>query len=388
MAEGGDVSVERATCRASRVLAPYVGEPPPGLYRPARPDLIIRVAGMALWHLVSAVMRLGGDQALPELAQVPNRTAVTVAGRRSVARDGTVIELILTPNGEATLRDWHPGAHIDVHLPSGRIRQYSLCGDPDRWNEYRIAVRHNPAGSGGSAELLDLEVGQTVEISDPRNAFMMPVPGSASGARTLRFIAGGIGITPMLPMIRLAERLGVPWSLHYVGRRHDNLPFLDAFDAWADKVQVHSTDEHGHPTAAQLLHGVDDQTAVYLCGPPAMMRAVLSAVPPESGTELHAELFAALPVVDGLPFDITLAHSTRTVQVAADQSTLTALLGIAPEVGYSCRRGFCGTCVQQVLAGDVDHRDTLLTDQQREMGQMLVCVSRATSESGPLVLDL
>lgn len=339
-------------------------------------------------HLVSVVMRLGGDQAPAELGQASNRKAVTVAGRRSVARDGTVIELTLTPNGDTTLPGWHPGAHIDVHLPSGRIRQYSLCGDPDRGHEYRIAVRHVPEGSGGSAELLDLDVGQTVEISNPRNAFMMPVPGSASRASTLRFIAGGIGITPILPMIRLAERLGVPWSLHYVGRRRDNLPFLEEVTAWPGKVRVYTTGEHGHPTTDELLCEVDDQTAVYLCGPPTMMSAIFSAVPLESGTEMHAELFAALPVVDGPPYEVTLARSTRTVQVDANQSTLTALLGVAPNVAYSCRRGFCGTCVQRVLSGDVDHRDTLLTDQQRAMGQMLVCVSRAGSESGPLVLDL
>ena len=133
--------------------------------------------------------------------------------RRLVARDDDVVELTLVDPDGATLSAWHPGAHIDVYLPSGRTRQYSFCGDPDREREYRIAVRRIPDGGGCSIEVHELAVGQIVEISEPRNAFMMPLPGSGSKAEKLRFMAGGIGITPILPMVRLAERLGVPWSL-------------------------------------------------------------------------------------------------------------------------------------------------------------------------------
>ncbi|OMC32361.1 ferredoxin [Mycobacterium sp. GA-1841] len=371
-----------------RLLKPYIGAPPPGLHGAVRPDLFTRLAGTAVSHFISVVMRLGGDQELPALGHAVDRRTVSVVGRRSVAPDGSVVELTLAVGDGSTLPRWHPGAHIFVRLSSGRTRQYSLCGDPDRTQEYRIAVRRIPSGGGASVEVHELGVGAIVEISDPRNAFMMPVPGSASRAEKLHLIAGGIGITPILPMVRLAQRLGVPWSLSFVGHRRDNLPFLDELSAWGDRVRIHTTDEHGRPTAAELLDGVDERTAVYLCGPAAMVDSVRRALPANSGIELHVEHFSPVPIVDGVPFDVELARSARVVQVGANQSTLAALRDALPDVGYSCQQGFCGTCVQRVLAGDVDHRDTLLTDRQRELGQMLVCVSRAGAESGRLVLDL
>ncbi|WP_448487916.1 PDR/VanB family oxidoreductase [Mycolicibacterium boenickei] len=373
---------------AQHLLRPYTGEPPPGLYRTARPDVITRLAGTAVSHFVTVVTHLGGDRDLPELGYGTNRRAMLVADRRSVAHDDTVVELMLEARDGTPLPKWHPGAHIDLHLPSGRTRQYSLCGDPRRTREYRIAVRRIPWGGGGSVEVHELDVGETVGISDPRNAFMMPVPGSASRAERLHFIAGGIGITPILPMVRLAERLDVPWSLYFVGRQRDHLPFLDELTVWGEKVRVRTSGENGRPDAAELLDGVDEKTAVYVCGPPPMSAAVRRALPVGSGVELHVEQFSPPPVVDGIPFEVVLAKSARIVRVGADQSALAALRAVVPDVGYSCQRGFCGTCVQRVLAGDVDHRDTVLTDPQRELGQMLVCVSRAGSESGRLVLDL
>ena len=372
----------------TRLFKPYSGEPPPGLYRSTRPDLLIRFAGMAVPHFMSAVMRLGGDQELPELPVAVNRKAVVVVDRRRVARDEDVVQLTLAAPDGTKLPQWHAGAHIDLHLPSGRMQQYSLCGDPRQEREYRIAVRRIPGGGGGSVEVHGLVVGQIVEISEPRNAFMMPLPGSGSRAEKLRFIAGGIGITPILPMARLAERLGVPWSLCYTGRHRDSLPFLDELLAFGDKVRVRTDDEHGLPTAAELLDGVDRRTAVYVCGPPPMMEAVRRSIPLDWGTELHVERFSPLPVVDGAPFELELACSGEVVRVGGDQSALAALRAARPDVSYSCQQGFCGTCVQRVLTGEVEHRDNTLTDRQREFGQMLVCVSRAKSDGGRLVLDL
>ena len=194
-------------------------------------------------------MRLGGDQELPELPR--GRSTARPCGSwtgGSSRRDEDVVELTLAAPDGATLSAWHAGAHIDLHLPSGRTRQYSLCGDPRR--ERRVPDRGaaDPGGGGGSVEVHGLTVGQIVEISDPRNAFMMPLPGSGSRAEKLRFIAGGIGITPILPMVRLAERLGVPWSLCYTGRHRDSLPFVDELLAFGDKVRVRTDDEHGLPT--------------------------------------------------------------------------------------------------------------------------------------------
>ena len=374
--------------RVRSLLKPYTGEPPPGLYRPGRPDLLIRVAGMAVPHFVSVVTRLGGDRELPELPQAVNRRTVVVSERRLVASDADVVQFTLAAADGAKLPGWHAGAHIDLHLGSGRIRQYSLCGDPRREREYQVAVRLIPDGGGGSVEVHGLAVGQTVEISAPRNAFMMPLPGAGSRTEKLRFIAGGIGITPILSMARLAERRGVPWSLCYTGRHRNSLPFVDELLAFGDKVTVRTDDEHGLPSAPELLDGVDDKTAVYVCGPPPMIEAVRRNVPIEGGTELHVERFSPLPVIDGTPFELELARSQQSVAVAGDQSALAALRAARPNVSYSCQQGFCGTCVQRVLGGEVEHRDSTLTDGQREAGQMLMCVSRAKSEGGRLLLDL
>ncbi|MEN4474629.1 PDR/VanB family oxidoreductase [Mycolicibacterium cosmeticum] len=370
------------------LLKPYVGDPPAGLYRTKAPDLLIRIAGAAVPHFLSVVTRLGGDAELPELPAAVNRTTMRIADRRTVAADGQVVALTLTPLDEHPLPRWNPGAHIDVHLPSGLTRQYSLCGDPQRRDEYRIAVRHSPEGGGGSIEVHGLTVGAHIEVSDPRNAFMMPVPGSASRTTRLRFIAGGIGITPILPMVRLAERRGTPWTLCYTGRSRAALAFLDELLPYGDKVQLRTDDAHGLPTAEALLDDVDPSTAVYMCGPPPMIDAVLRAIPVDSGVEVHSERFSAAPVVDGAPFELELARSGAVVGVGAEQSALAALRNAVPSVAYSCQQGYCGTCVQRVVSGAVDHRDRLLTAEQRELGQMLVCVSRAEQAGDRLVLDL
>ena len=386
--DDGRGGVGELTQRVRGLLKPYAYEPPPGLYRSTRPDLLIRMAGMAVPHFVSVVTRLGGDQELPDLPAAVNRLTMQVKDRRLVATDADVLQFTLAAPEGTKLPEWHAGAHIDLLLPSGRTRQYSLCGDPLQEREYQIAVRRIPDGGGGSVEVHGLMVGQTVEISEPRNAFMMPLPGSGSRAQKLRFVAGGIGITPILPMARLAERLGVPWSMCYTGRHRQSLPFLDELLAFGDKVTVRTDDEHGLPSASELLTGVDERTAVYVCGPPPMISAVRQSIPLDSGTELHIERFSPLPVVDGSPFELELARSAEVVAVGGDQSALAALRAVRPALNYSCQQGFCGTCVQRVLRGEVEHRDTTLTEAQRESGQMLVCISRATSEGGRLVLDL
>lgn len=369
--------------RLARLLRPYTGEPPPGLYGKSS-DLLIRIAGTAVPHFLSVVTRLGGDKELPELPRRTNRRAVVIDERVLVARDPDVVALTLVPADGADLPRWHAGAHIDVHLPSGRTRQYSLCGDPGRPDRYRIAVRQILGEDGASIEMHTLAAGQLIEVSEPRNAFMMPLPGSGSRAQRLRFIAGGIGITPILPMVRLADRLGIEWSLRYTGRHRASMPFLDELEAFGDRVRVLTDDVSGFPTPAGLLDDVHPSTAVYACGPPPMMDLVRGAAPARA--ELHIERFSPVPVVNGQPFDMQLLRSAETIAVRADQSALAALLAAKPDVSYSCQQGFCGSCAQQVVAGEVEHRDRLLTDEQRRLGQMLLCVSRSTG--GPLVLDL
>ncbi|MBF6338494.1 oxidoreductase [Nocardia abscessus] len=315
------------------------------------------------------------------------RLALVVTERRIEARDQDVVSLRLAAPDGRVLPPWRPGAHLDLELPSGRLRQYSLCGDPADIRAYRVAVRRIPEGGGGSVEVHDaLPVGSPIVVRGPRNAFPFAVPGHGSPAARLHFVAGGIGITPILPMARLAHRLGIEWSMVYTGRSRDTLPFLDEIAGFGDRVVVRTDDEHGLPDAAALLPGVGPDTAVYCCGPVPMITVIADTVREMPYVELHSERFSPPPIVNGKPFEIQLASTGDVLEVGADRSALDTILGARPDRPYSCRQGFCRTCKVRVLAGEPDHRDTVLTAAEREAGEMLVCVSRA--DGGRLVLDL
>jgi ferredoxin-NADP reductase len=321
-------------------------------------------------------------------ATLPDETArtiaLTVTDRRVVAHDQDVVTLTLV--GEQLSR-WHPGAHIDIHLPSGLVRQYSLCGDSATPDTYRIAVRRIPDGGGGSMEMHDLQIGATVTTQGPRNAFPLTVPGYGSPAQRFRFIAGGIGITPILPMLGLAQRLGVDWSMVYAGRSRESLPFLDEVSRFGDRIEVRTDDVSGLPTAAELLGDCIGGTAVYACGPAPMLTAIRSALAGRDDVELHFERFAAPPVVDGKDFSVSVASTGQTVRVGAYETLLTALNRAGVHAQYSCQQGFCGTCRTRVVDGAVEHRDALLTDPERDSGMMLICISRA-ADGSHLTLDL
>ncbi|PRC45005.1 oxidoreductase, partial [Mycobacterium sp. ITM-2017-0098] len=252
-----------------------------------------------------------------------------------------------------------------------------------------IAVRRIPdGGGGGSLEVHDaLAVGSTVHTHGPRNAFPLTVPGFGSPAQRFRFVAGGIGITPILPMLDLARRLGIDWSMVYTGRSLDTLPFVDELAGYGAAVAIRTDDRYGLPTATELLGDCPDGTAVYACGPAPMLTAIRTALVGRDDVELHFERFSAPPVVDGHPFQATVASSGQVVDVGAEETLLAALRRAGVPATYSCRQGFCGTCRTQVLAGAAEHRDTLLTDPERAAGMMLTCVSRAAHGSG-LTLDL
>lgn len=316
-----------------------------------------------------------------------HRLPLVVTGRRIEAHDQDVVSLRLESPDAQELPPWRPGAHLDLELPSGRLRQYSLCGDPADTRAYRIAVRRIPDGGGGSVEVHDeLPVGSRLVVRGPRNAFPFAVPGHGSPATRLHFIAGGIGITPILPMARLAMRLGIDWSMVYTGRSRDTIPFLDEIAGFGDRVTVRTDDEYGLPDAAALLADVTSDTAVYCCGPVPMNAAVAAAVREMPGVELHSERFSPPPIVDGVPFEIEFASTGAVVEVPADKSALETILQSRPDRPYSCRQGFCRTCKVRVLSGEPEHRETVLTAAEHEAGEMLVCVSR--SRGGRLVLDL
>ncbi|GAB7069833.1 oxidoreductase [Mycobacterium hodleri] len=360
-------------------------EVPPSASGRSRHDVPLTLAATVLTGFFNLSAAVRNPAPLPD---VDRDFPLVVADRRVVAHDQDVIALTLTAPGGGDLPRWHPGAHVDVHLPSGRVRQYSLCGDPGVTDSYRIAVRRIPSGGGGSVEVHDeLVVGTTITTSGPRNAFPLTVPGYGSPAQRFRFIAGGIGITPILPMLAQAESLGVEWSMVYTGRRRDTLPFLEELARFGDRIQIRTDDESGLPTPAELLGECPGGTTVYACGPAPVLTGLRSALAGRDDVELHFERFAAPPVVDGTEFSVSVASTGNVVRVGADETLLAALKRENVHAPYSCQQGFCGTCRVRVLGGAVDHRDTLLTDPERDAGMMLVCVSRAAGD-GELILDL
>jgi ferredoxin-NADP reductase len=346
--------------------------------------VLVFVADVVLSGMSGLSAVLGRPPVPPE----PDRTvALRVVDRRIVAHDQDVVTLTFSAADGTRLPSWHPGAHLDIHLPSGRVRQYSLCGDPRAGDTYRIAVRRIPDGGGGSAEVHDtLGVGATVTTSGPRNAFPLALPGYGSPSRCLRFIAAGIGITPILPMLGYAERLGVEWSMVYAGRSRDSLPFLGEVSAFGSRVAIRIDDNRGIPSADELLGDCADGTAVYTCGPAPLLTAIRERLAGRDRVELHYERFAAPPVLGGEEFTVALASTGAMVRVGAEETLLAALQRAGVHAPYSCQQGFCGTCRTRVLAGDVDHRDALLTEPERRDGMMLVCLSRAR-EGQRLTLD-
>lgn len=313
-------------------------------------------------------------------------SAVTleVAAKEPVA-DG-VAALTLAHPGGARLPDWTPGSHIDLVLPNGTTRQYSLCGD--RWDAhtYRIAVLREPGGRGGSAFVHDrLHAGDRVGVGGPRNHFPL-VP-----SRSYLFVAGGIGITPLLPMVRQAEMTGADWQLLYGGRTRASMAFRDELVAvYGDRVHVVPQDERGLLDLDAWLGTPRPDTKVYCCGPGPLLNAVEAACSPWPPHALRTERFTAgaqRAAVRDTAFEVELRRSGRTVTVTPDVSVLDAVRGAGAEVLSSCGQGTCGTCLTPVLEGRPDHRDAILADHERAANDcMFPCVSRSCDDR--LVLDL
>lgn len=306
---------------------------------------------------------------------------VRVANRTALAEG--VVGLTLEPVHGALPR-WTPGAHIDVILPSGIVRQYSLCG-PLTSDNYEIAVLREPASRGGSEEVhRSLRPGVELRIHGPRNRFPL------ERANDYLFIAGGIGITPLLPMIEAVDSLGLSWRLVYGGRSRVTMAFLDTLELY-DNVIVLPQDEYGLIDVAGELAASPD-AVVFTCGPTPLIDAVQAGMDAAKRGPLHFERFVSIPVEapkDSPPaaaFEVQLGADGPVVPVAEDQSILDAVLGSGADVLFSCEEGTCGSCQTKVIAGEVDHRDGLLTDQERAAGEMLICVSRCTSSR--LVLDI
>ncbi|HYF88696.1 PDR/VanB family oxidoreductase [Azospirillum sp.] len=283
-----------------------------------------------------------------------------------------------------------PGAHIDVHLPDGAVRSYSLCGDPADRHAYSIAVLNVQGGRGSRFIHGDLEPGTDITVALPRNNFRF------DEAPRYLFIAGGIGITPLLPMIREAAHRKAAWALHYCVRSAAAAPFLPELRALAGskgangRVEVHAADEGRKLTVDALLAETPDDVLVYCCGPQRLMETVAAAARPTQ--DVRFEWFAPRtePVREDASddsFEVVCARSGVTVTVAAGTSILEALDGAGVAVDSSCEQGICGTCETAVLEGEPDHRDSVLSDAERAAGKtMMLCVSRA--RSARLVLDV
>jgi ferredoxin-NADP reductase len=314
----------------------------------------------------------------PSRVKPVRRTQSAVVTKRELVAPDVVALTLADPDG-GLLPSWTPGGHIDVALPSGRRRQYSLCGPPGRRTDYRIAIRRIADGGGGSIEMHEaFDVGDTCEFEGPRNAFYL-----GTAERDVLFVIGGIGVTPVLPMIHVAQQRGIIWRAMYAGRSREYMPLLaEVVSVAPDRVTVWADDEHGRfATVDELLSGAGPTTAVYVCGPSAMLEAVRMARDEHADAPLHYERFSPPPVVDGIPFELELARSQRVLGVPANRSALAVMLDHDPTTPYSCQQGFCGTCKVKVLAGQVDHRGrTAVGDDE-----MLVCVSRA--KAGRLVID-
>jgi ferredoxin-NADP reductase len=312
-----------------------------------------------------------------------DRAVVRVAEKTRVA-EGVVTLTLTAPDG-GRLPDWTPGAHVDLTLDNGLTRQYSLCGNRRDAHTYRVGVLLEPTSRGGSRHVHEqLNPGSLVGLGGPRNNFPL-VP-----AESYLFVAGGIGITPMLPMIAQAEVLGADWRLLYGGRQRSSMAFLDELSAYGDRVLVCPQDEYGLLDLPGFLGQPRPGTPVYSCGPPPVLAAMEATCRDWPARALHTERFVAAErgaPVRTTPFDVELNRSGRTVTVTPEMSVLEALGAAGAEVLSSCRQGTCGTCETTVLAGQPDHRDSLLDDEEQAAGDcMYPCVSRSLSDR--LVLDL
>ncbi|MBD8493057.1 PDR/VanB family oxidoreductase [Pseudomonas syringae] len=311
-----------------------------------------------------------------------------VVSKRQVQGDGVVV-LDLTRADGAPLPLFEAGAHVDIHIAPGLVRQYSLCSDPADVSLYRLGVLRDPASRGGSVGVHDtLLEGRSVQISTPRNLFPL-----VAGARRSILLGGGIGITPMIAMAYALQQRGEDFELHYCGRSRSRSAFLEQLQAapFADKVITHFDDEGAGQNLdlVKVLGQGERGVHMYTCGPSGFMEWVINGARQQGYAEdhIHKEYFQVEVDASGESFEVVAARSGKTVQVVEGQSILDALAGVGIKIEISCEQGVCGTCLCDVLEGEPDHRDVYLTDEEKAGNdQILVCCSRAKTKK--LVLDI
>lgn len=309
---------------------------------------------------------------------------MTVTGK---SMDGDAVSVLTLRAADGRLLpEWSPGAHIDVVLAPDLIRQYSLCGDPEDRSTWRIAVLREepPAGRGGSERIhTSLQVGDGVEIRGPRNHFAL------RPADEYVFIAGGIGITPIKPMIEQVAASGARFRLVYAGRSLSTMALRAELARYGDRVEYYPSDMTGRADLDRILGESIDGALVYCCGPTSLIEAVEASCGAWPSGALRIERFtpAGIDTAGDRPFEVELARTGRTLPVPAGTSILEALEAEGVSLLSSCRAGVCGTCETAVLEGEPDHRDSVLTPEERAgNATIMVCVSRCAGRR--LVLDL
>jgi ferredoxin-NADP reductase len=312
----------------------------------------------------------------------PVRTVTTVVRAAEAAGEGIRRLILMDPDGWE-LPPFAAGGHVDVHLPGGHVRSYSLCNDPIDSTRYVIAVKREPHGRGGSLVLHDrVSVGDVLGVSLPRRGLTL-----VDGAKRHVFVAGGIGITPFLSLAATLRRAGAEFILHLCARGEPPLRASVEPLATSGRAVFHDT-RAGRPDLATLIGSPDPETQLYCCGPRGMIaafeEAAMRAGWPQGQT--HVEHFVPLPTEhDGPRYAIVLARSRISGEVPAGGSALAALRALGVEVDASCEGGICGACRVRWLEGPPIHRDRVLSPAERER-DVMVCVSGC---AGPrLVVDL
>ena len=304
------------------------------------------------------------------------------------AEDVVILEFVDSAGQDLPI--WEPGSHLEIVLPSGLIRHYSLCGPAHGRGAYQVAVLRVADGRGGSAELHDTGlVGRRLTVRGPRDRFPL-----VDGAPEYVLLAGGIGVTPLVSMARALAGAGRPFRFIYGARSSNAFAFAEELRQLAGpQLDLLDEQSQGRPDIDRIVREAADGAAIYCCGPEGMIRAMEKAVEAESGrVALHVERFAATGEVEAVQagdsaFELVLQRSGKTITVPGDRTALEMVQELVPDHPYSCREGECGSCEVAVLEGEVEHRDQVLSEEERAADtSMMLCVSRARSER--LVIDL
>lgn len=314
---------------------------------------------------------------------------VRVSEKKTEAKD--ICSLALVPMGTESLPSFAPGSHIDVHLPGGIIRQYSLCNDSSELNRYVIAVLKDSASRGGSRLVHEaINTGDILTISTPKNHFAL-----ATGAQKSLLMAGGIGVTPILCMAKHLSAEGNSFELHYCARSEERAAFLEDLrhPSLKNQTQMHFDDgpKSQHLNISSLLSNPEGDVHLYVCGPKGFMDAVLGKARELGWSEslLHYEFFTSEPISHDSDegFEVQIASTGQVITVNKDESVTFALMNQGIDIMTSCEQGVCGTCRTGILEGVPDHRDMFLTpEEQASNKEFMPCCSR--SKSSRLVLDL